>query len=148
MIYIDTNVWIYAATAHPKYGPRCKVILEQVEGGALEAVVSVQVLSEIAGVLYQQYRVKNPAEHLAAVLSYPMKIVDVTPDIALRAAEHSRDYGISPYDGIHIASAMSSLATEILSADKEFDKADIIKRVDPLEFGANSLGAHKDGGLL
>ena len=134
MIYVDTNVWIYAAIAHPKYGKRCKAILERIERRELEAVISVQVLSEVAGVLYQQYRVKDPTEHVAAVLSYPMKIVDVTPDIVIRAAEYSRDYGILPYDGIHIASALSSLVTEILSADKELDKVSIIRRVDPLEF--------------
>lgn len=136
MIYVDTNVWIYAAIAHPRYGRRCKEILERIEEGKLEAIISVQVLSEVAGVLYQQYRVKDPTEHVVAVLSYPMKIVDVTPDIVLRAVEYSRDYGILPYDGIHVASAVSSLATEILSADKELDKVDIIKRLDPLEFEA------------
>jgi predicted nucleic acid-binding protein len=134
MIYVDTNVWIYAAIAHPKYGPRCKKILERIERGELEAVAFVQVLSEIAGGLSQQYRVKDPTGPLRAVLSYPMKIVDVTPDILIRAAEYSRDYRILPYDGIHVASAVSSLATEILSADEELDKVDVVKRVDPLEF--------------
>lgn len=135
MIYVDTNVWIYAAIAHPEYGQRCKAILEQIEKGELEAVISVQVLSEVAGVLYQQYRVKDLTKHVTAILSYPMEIVDVTPDIVLRAAEYSRDYNILPYDGIHVASALSSLVTEILSADKELDRVDIIKRVDPLKFG-------------
>lgn len=134
MIYIDTNVWIYAAIAHPKYGHRCREILERIEKGELEAVISVQVLSEVAGVLYQQYRVKNPTKHVAAILSYPMRIVNVTPDIVLRAAEYSRDYGILSYDGIHVASAASSLVTDVLSADRELDKVGIIKRVDPLKF--------------
>jgi len=134
MIYVDTNVWIYATTAHSRYGQRCKAILERIERGELEAVISVQVLSEVAGVLYQQYSIKDPTKHVAAILSYPMEIVDVTPDIVVRATEYSRDYGILPYDGIHIASALSSLVTEILSADKELDKVGVIKRVDPLEF--------------
>lgn len=135
MIYIDTNVWIYAAIAHPRYGRRCKAILEWIEKGELKAIISAQVLSEVAGVLYQQYR-EDPTKHVVAVLSYPVKIVDVTPDIVLRAVEYSRDYGILPYDGIHVASAVSSLVTEVLSADKELDKVDIIKRIDPLRFEA------------
>jgi predicted nucleic acid-binding protein len=71
---------------------------------------------------------------VAAIFSYPVEIIDVTPDIVIRAAGYSRDYGILPYDGIHIASAVTSLATEILSADEELDKVDFIRRVDPLEF--------------
>ena len=134
MIYLDTNVWIYAAIAHPKYGRRCRELLEKVEKGELEVIISVQVLSEVAGVLYQQYGVKDPTEHVKAILSYPLHLVDVTPDIVLRAAEYARDYGILPYDGIHIASALSSMTAEILSADKELDKVGIIKRIDPLEF--------------
>ena len=134
MIYVDTNIWIYASIAHPKYGHRCKAILERIEKGQLEAVVSVQVLSEVAGVLYQQYHVKDPTKHVAAILSYPMKFVDVTPDIVLKVVEYSRDYGILPYDGIHVASALSSFITEILSADKELDKVGVIERIDPLEF--------------
>jgi predicted nucleic acid-binding protein len=136
MIYIDTNVWIYAATAHPKYGPACKTILEGIEKGEIEAVISTQVLSEVAGVLYQRYHVRDPTPQLRAILSYPMKIVDVTPEIVLRAAECSRDYGILPYDGIHVASALSLLVDEILSADAELDKVGVIKRIDPLAFAS------------
>lgn len=135
MIYVDTNIWIYAMTAHPKYGKKCRLILEKLEKGELEAAISVQVLSEVADVLYRRFGFRNTVKHVSAILSYPLKLIDLTPDIVVRAAEYSRDYGILPYDGIHIASALSSLATEILSADKELDKVGIIRRVDPLEFG-------------
>ena len=134
MRYIDTNIWIYAIMAHPKYGKKCVQILEDLEKGALEAVISVQVLSEVANVLYQRFGIRDTVNHVGAILSYPLKVIDLTPDIVVRAAECSRDYGILPHDGIHVASALSSFATEILSADKELDKVGIIKRIDPLEF--------------
>jgi predicted nucleic acid-binding protein len=78
-------------------------------------LISTQVLSEVAGVLYQRYHVRDPTLQLRALLSYPMRIVDVTPEIVLRAAEYARDYGILPYDGIHVAAALSLLVDEILS---------------------------------
>lgn len=134
MIYVDTNIWIYAMTANPKYGKKCMQILEKLERGELKAAISVLVLSEVADVLYRRFGLRDPVKHVSAILSYPLELIDLTPDIALRAAEYSRDYGILPYDGIHVASAASSLVTEVLSADKELDRVDIIKRVDPLEF--------------
>jgi predicted nucleic acid-binding protein len=134
MKYLDTNIWIYAIMAHPKYGEKCMQILEDLEKGALEAVISVQVLSEVANVLYRRFGIRDTVNHVGAILSYPLKVIDLTPDIVLRAAEYSRDYGILPYDGIHVASALSSFVTEILSADKELDKVGIVKRIDPLEF--------------
>jgi predicted nucleic acid-binding protein len=33
-MYLDTNIWIYAITAHPKYGEKCKQILEKLERGS------------------------------------------------------------------------------------------------------------------
>jgi len=134
MKYLDTNIWIYAIMAHPKYGKKCMQILEGLEKGALEAVISVQVLSEVANVLYRRFGIRDTVNHVGAILSYPLKVIDLTPDIVVRATEYSRDYGILPYDGIHVASALSSLVTEILSADKELDKVGTIKRIDPLEF--------------
>ncbi|MEA1905302.1 MAG: type II toxin-antitoxin system VapC family toxin [Candidatus Hadarchaeota archaeon] len=133
MIYLDTNIWIYAITAHPKYGKRCKRILERLEKEKLRAAISVQVLSEVAGVLYQQFGVKDTTKHVAAILSYPLEIVDLTPDIIIRGAEYSRDYGVLPYDGIHIASALGLMIKKILSADRELGRVSLIERVDPID---------------
>ena len=37
MIYVDTNVFVYAVENHPKFGRSCKRILEDVEDGKLDA---------------------------------------------------------------------------------------------------------------
>lgn len=100
----------------------------------MKAIMSTQVLSEIAGVLYRQYEVKDTTRQIAAIISYPLEIAIVTPDTILRAAEHARDYEILPYDGIHMAVATEHMITKIISADKELDKVDIIQRIDPLEY--------------
>lgn len=132
--YIDTNVWIYAMIAHPKYGERCKEILKKIEAERLEAAVSTQVLGEVAGVLYSKYKVKDTTPQLNAILSYPIDIYIVHPDAIRAAAEYARDYGITPYDGIHIAMAVEHNVTDIISADKELDKIELIRRTDPTEF--------------
>ena len=47
MRFIDTNVFIYTITAHPKFGTIAKGILERVEKGEA-AVTSTLVLCEVA----------------------------------------------------------------------------------------------------
>ena len=131
--YIDTNIWIYAIIAHPRYGVRCKEILKKIEDRRLKAAISNQVLSEIVGVLYSKYKVKDTTSQLNAVLSYPIEIYLVHPDAIRVAAEYARDYNITPYDGIHIALAVEYNVRDMISADKELDKVELIRRIDPTE---------------
>jgi predicted nucleic acid-binding protein len=132
--YIDTNIWVYAIIAHPKYGEKCKQILKKIEAKKLEAAISTQVLGEVAGVLYNKYKVKDTTSQLNAILSYPIDIYIVYPDTIRVAAEYARDYGITPYDGIHIALAVENNITDMISADKELDKVELIRRTGPTEF--------------
>jgi len=120
--------------AHPKYGEKCKEILKNIETERLEAAISTQVLGEVAGVLYSKYGVKDITPQLNAILSYPIDVYIVHPDVIRTAAEYARDYDITPYDGIHIALAVEHNVKEIISANEELDKVELVRRVDPSEF--------------
>ena len=43
MIYIDTNIFIYAIENHPKYGSACKKILLDIESEKVKAGASILV---------------------------------------------------------------------------------------------------------
>lgn len=134
MNYIDTNIWIYAIIADPKYGVGCKRILEDIENEKINAIISTQVLTEVIGVLYRQYNVKGAINHLDAILSYPIDVELVTPDIIRKASEYARDYNILPYDAIHIAVCAHRAIKNIVSADKELSKVGFIERIDPIGY--------------
>lgn len=104
------------------------------EESRLDAVISAQVLAEVAGVLYRQFRVRDITRYVGGMLSYRLKVLPVTAEIVRVAAEYSKEFRILPYDGIHIATAISSGADQILSADRELDRVKMIKRLDPLDF--------------
>ena len=51
MIYLDTNVFIYAIEQHQKYGKFCQKILLDIESEKLKASASIIVLVEMINVL-------------------------------------------------------------------------------------------------
>jgi predicted nucleic acid-binding protein len=48
--FVDTNVFVYSMTEHPKFGETAKAILERIERGE-EALTSTLVLCEVSWVL-------------------------------------------------------------------------------------------------
>ena len=125
---------LYAITANGEYGSACKAILEDIEQRRLEAIISVQVVSEVSGVLYRSFGVKDTTKYVDTILSYPIQVIPVSTEIIRMAAVYSRDWNILPYDGIHTATAMSENAEAILSADKGLDKVKPLRRLDPLSY--------------
>lgn len=139
MMYLDTNIIIYAIENHPKYGNACKKILLDVESGKLKVcssmlvlVESINVLTKINKVLKKKGKELNIKKNIDAILSLPIVWFDLNFFIIKRGAEY--DYNVSGVDYIHIASMELNSVTKIISADEELDAIDFIKRTDPLGY--------------
>lgn len=140
MIYVDTNVFIYAIENHPKYGNSCKKILLDIESEKIKASASILVLVEIINVLTKINRIlkeqkKKPLDinkNIDAILSLPITWFDLDFLIIKKASEYT--YNVTGVDYIHIATMEINSATEIVSADDELDKIKFIKRIDPRDY--------------
>ncbi len=140
MIYLDTNIIIYAIANDAKYGTACKRILLDLENGRLKACASVLVLVETINVLTRINRMPNLSgkaelnirKNIDAILSLPIVWFDLNFPIIKRAAEY--EYKVSGVDYIHIASMELNSVREIITGDRELDKVDSIKRLDPLKY--------------
>jgi len=140
MIYLDTNVFIYAIENHPKYGESCKRILMDLENGKIKAYSSVLVLVEAINVLTKINKLlkregKKPLdikENINAILSYPIVWIDLGIFVIKRASEY--DYNMLGIDYIHVASMEINSIKKIISTDEEFDEVDIIERIGPLDY--------------
>ena len=140
MIYLDTNVVIYAIENHPKYGAKCKKILEDIETGKLKVCCSVMVLAEVISALVKINRILKKAkkrelsvrDNIDAVLSLPFQWVELNFAIIRQASEYR--YPLAGADYIHLASMELNGVEEILSADGELDGVAWVKRIDPLEY--------------
>lgn len=140
MIYVDTNVFIYAIENHPEYGEACKRILLDIEKGRLKACASILVLVEIINVLTKinkiiEERGKRPLDvrkNVDAILSLPIVWFDLNFLIIKRASEYT--YPVTGIDYFHVAIMEINIVWEVISADKELDKIKFIRRIDPKEY--------------
>ncbi len=139
MIYVDTNVIVYAIENHPRFGSSCKKILQDVEGGVLEAGCSVLVLAELINVLkrlndteLRGSRRLSIEKNVQALLSLPIVWLDMDLAVIERASTYSFD--VNGVDFVHVATMEINSMTEILSADKDLDRVKTIQRTDPLDY--------------
>ena len=47
IVYVDSNIFIYDATDHPKYAASCSLFLDRVESGEISGVTSILSINEI-----------------------------------------------------------------------------------------------------
>lgn len=140
MKYIDSNIFIYAITNHEKYGGKCKQILLDIENEKIKACASILVLAEIVNSLFKINKELKAAhqkpidieKNVDAILSYPIVWFDFEFLTIRKAIEYP--YNMSSQDYFHIATIEINAIKEIISADKEFDNALFIKRIDPLNY--------------
>ena len=136
MIYIDTNVFVYAIENHPKYGPACKKILTEIMNKKIDAACSVIVLAELLNVLVRMRKLTSGKldvkRSIQAMLSLPITWFDLDFFVLENAAGYN--YNISGIDYVHIATMEINAIKKTVSADAELDKADSVERIDPLEY--------------
>jgi|TARA_B100001971_G_C18123536_1_gene500739 predicted nucleic acid-binding protein len=137
MEYLDTNIIIYAIQNHPEFGKSCGRILEEVESGKLKVCSSMLVLVETINVLTKINKIlkKDEKEELViedninAILSLPITWFDLNFLVIKKATEYK--YNISGVDYVHIATMELNSIKKVISLDRELDRVDFVKRVDP-----------------
>lgn len=140
MIYLDTNIIVYALENHPKYGSACRKILVDIESGRLKACASMLVLIEMINVLTKLNKILhetgkerlNIPRNVEAVLSLPIVWLELNFYVIKKAAEY--DHNVSGVDYVHLAAMELNSVTKIISADAELSRIEFIKRIDPLGY--------------
>ena len=126
--FVDTNVFIYSATAHPRFGEAARQILERIQLGE-EAVTSTLVLCEIAWVLEAMGKQGNIRPALEKILSLEaLEVVGFDQDDLLVGADNMRLYGIDFNDGVNAAVMAKMGVFEVYSNDsRHLGKVDFLK---------------------
>ena len=128
--FVDTNVFIYAITGHPKFGETAKAILKRVEDGE-NTVTSTLVLCEVAWVLEAMGRQGDIKATLEMILSYDnLDVADFDADDLLVGANHTAIYHMDFNDGVNVSIMERLNVKEVYSNDeKHLGKVDFIQLV-------------------
>jgi predicted nucleic acid-binding protein len=136
-VFLDANVFLYAAGADPRCADPCRRLLLAVESGALDATTSTEVVQEVLHVVSRRRGNALAVQAAEAVLDLVPAPIAVTADVMRGAIELLRKYPqLSVRDGVHAAAMASVGCAVVVSADRHFDQVAGLKRIDPLVDGA------------
>jgi len=127
---VDTDVFIYALTAHPLFGKTAKNILERIEKGE-PAITSTLVMCEVVWVLEAMGKQGDIKPSLEKMMSYKaLKVVGFSGDDLLVGANNMIAENLDFNDGVNLALMMRLGVTEVYSNDqKHLGKVDFLKLV-------------------
>lgn len=131
-IFLDTNIFLYAAgRAHPERDA-CARLLRRVADGSLEATVNTEVVQEILYVLTRRGRRKEGLTLARNVEALFPDLLPVTRDDIREALhlleEHPR---LSVRDAVHAATMLRNGLQNVASVDADFDQIPGIQRIAP-----------------
>lgn len=129
--FIDSNVFFYAKILDREYGGSCKKVLSRIVNGELKAATSALAVVEVVNSL-MKYGLSGEVRNIVdAIFSLDIPIYGTDPLDVRDAVEIFDEAKISLYDCVHAAIMRRVGITNIVSADKDFDRINWIKRSDP-----------------
>ncbi len=132
MVYLDSNVFVYAVTHDPaRYRKARKAIafLRSIEEGDIEAATSFLTWDELTWVVWKlEGRDAGVRSGRALLKLDTLALLPVNSSVMLRAQELIDRYSLKPRDSIHVASALIRGEKEIISEDAELDSVREIRR--------------------
>jgi len=137
MLYLDSNIFIYAAISNTEQGKKARALLQIIQQGQEKAATSALTFDEVFWVIKKR-NAEAAFEACNALLNFPnLEIIPADREIALSALGIIKEYNVAPRDAIHAATALSEKADAIVSTDPHFDKIKELKRNPNSMFGSN-----------
>jgi predicted nucleic acid-binding protein len=132
--FIDTNVFIYAVAEESPYQAGATATMEALGAGRTSAVTSVTVVEEL---WHHEMRGRLPGLDGAAEAAFTLMrpVLTVTDEI-LAAAFGLKIRGLGANDRVHVATCHANGIDTVLTADRAFDAAPGLRRVDPADLGS------------
>lgn len=134
-IALDSCVLIYHLEGNDRFAPAAREVFECLETGSANAVVSTLALLEILVSPYRHDAEDLAESYYALLRQLPnCRWVDMTYEIADRAARLRAEYRLATPDAIHIATAIESGAELFITNDSDLPEMDGIRLVQITSF--------------
>jgi len=132
--FIDSNIFIYAAQAHPKFGNACKNIVKDIEARKIEATTSVLNIAEVAEVVDRNVNRKAATQVVELLLSMPMDIEGVVKEHEIDALSIFSSSKANYFDTVFISIMKEKFIDTIITNDSHFEEIKGIKAIKPLDY--------------
>ncbi len=131
-VFLDSNVFIYAAGAESPNKAACVDLLRRVAAGDLEATTSVEVIQELHHVFRRRGRLAEGVGLGREVARLFPGLLSITRADILRSGDILMTHPqLSPRGALHAATALNNGIVVIVSADVDLDRVDGVTRLDP-----------------
>jgi hypothetical protein len=131
-VFLDTNIFLYAAGASHPLRAACAKVLRGVADGSLEATLNSEVLQEILYVLTRRGRRDDALKLVGHLTALFPDLLAVTRDDVVGACALLRQYPrLSVRDAIHVGTMLRNGLRTVVSVDSDFDQVSEIRRVAP-----------------
>ncbi len=129
-MYLDSNIFIFAAINQDELGQRCREIIKLVDNQKISAAASYIMVDEVLWVLKKNIGKEDAIKIVKTMLSMPVKWISVDEAVIFETLEIFETTSLDPRDSIHIASMRHVGLTTLVSEDRDFDKVKEIDRVN------------------
>ena len=129
MIYLDSNIFIFACLSSDELGERSRQLLRSVEQGNTEAATSVLSFDEIVWAVKKYRGVKEAiAAGEAFVNMLGLVLIPADEPVIRLSIDLMKRYSFDPRDANHAASAILCRAESLVSMDSHLDKLEELPR--------------------
>lgn len=127
-MYLDSNVFIYAAMDKSDAGAEARALLKLIREGRINAAVSPLVLDEVMWTVQKSTGRECADLVVTGIMALPLSWLDT----AYSCIRHARAYyleGLDPRDAFHAGVMKDYSINEIVSEDVHFDKIKGLTRI-------------------
>lgn len=131
-VFLDTNVFLYAAGRSHRERDACARILRRVADGSLEATVNTEIVQELLYVLTRRGLREQALALARSVTALFPDLLPVTRDDMAAACDLLQSHPrLSVRDAVHAATMLRNGMRTVVSLDADFDELSEIRRVAP-----------------
>jgi predicted nucleic acid-binding protein len=123
VLYLDSNVFIYAVENSHQWAEMTEDLLGAIEAGRIRAVASELVLAEVLAKPFADGNMKHVARYKQLLSPrQQLSIADVSRDVLIHAAQLRGDKNLKLFDAIHVATAQMAHCDYFLTQDERLGR--------------------------
>lgn len=132
-MYIDSNIFIFAATDKGELGKNCREIIRLINEKKITCAASYLVVDEVIWILKKNIGKDSAIKIIKAMLSMPIKWIEIKKSVIIKMIDVYEKTTLDPRDAIHMSSMKEAGLSVIVSEDDDFDNVVGIERINASE---------------